>query len=81
MTWNGRQAACAAVSQVQRGWRHCVRHRLRRDGGSHRAGRPASGCLDGLVAGDEWYMLTKIVVTALVMLWNFFSRKRWLDAG
>jgi hypothetical protein len=34
-----------------------------------------------LVAGDEWYMLTKIVVTALVMLWNFFSRKRWLDAG
>jgi hypothetical protein len=34
-----------------------------------------------LVAGDEWYMLTKIVATALVMLWNFFSRKRWLDAG
>lgn len=24
---------------------------------------------------------TKVVATAIVMLWNFFSRKRWLDAG
>lgn len=24
---------------------------------------------------------TKVVATAVVMLWNFFSRKRWLDAG
>ena len=37
--------------------------------------------LGGLVAGDGWYMLTKVVATALVMFWNFFSRKRWLDAG
>lgn len=37
--------------------------------------------LGGLIAGDGWYMLTKVVATALVMFWNFFSRKRWLDAG
>jgi putative flippase GtrA len=37
--------------------------------------------LGGRLAGDEWYMLTKVVATALVMFWNFFSRKRWLDAG
>ena len=37
--------------------------------------------LGGRLVGDEWYMLTKIVATALVMFWNFFSRKRWLDAG
>lgn len=24
---------------------------------------------------------TKIIATAVVMLWNFWSRKRWLDAG
>ena len=35
----------------------------------------------GVVVGDEWYVLTKVVATALVMFWNFFSRKRWLDAG
>lgn len=37
--------------------------------------------LGGRLVGDEWYMLTKIFATALVMFWNFFSRKRWLDAG
>lgn len=37
--------------------------------------------LGGSLVGDEWYMLTKVVATALVMFWNFFSRKRWLDAG
>lgn len=37
--------------------------------------------LGGRIVGDEWYMLTKVVATALVMFWNFFSRKRWLDAG
>lgn len=37
--------------------------------------------MGGCLVGDEWYMLTKIVATALVMFWNFFSRKRWLDAG
>lgn len=37
--------------------------------------------LGGRLVGDEWYMLTKVVATALVMFWNFFSRKRWLDAG
>lgn len=24
---------------------------------------------------------TKVVATAVVMVWNFWSRKRWLDAG
>jgi hypothetical protein len=37
--------------------------------------------LGGRLVGDGWYMLTKVVATALVMFWNFFSRKRWLDAG
>lgn len=37
--------------------------------------------LGSRIAGDEWYMLTKVVATALVMFWNFFSRKRWLDAN
>lgn len=32
------------------------------------------------LVGDKWYMLTKVVATALVMFWNFLSRKRWLDA-
>lgn len=27
------------------------------------------------------YMGVKIVATALVMVWNFWSRQRWLDAG
>ena len=27
------------------------------------------------------YMLVKIVATAVVMVWNFVSRKKWLDAG
>ena len=36
--------------------------------------------LGGRIVGDEWYMLTKVVATALVMFWNFFSRKHWLDA-
>lgn len=27
------------------------------------------------------YMFVKVVATGIVMLWNFFSRKRWLDAG
>ena len=26
------------------------------------------------------YVLVKVVATALVMLWNFCSRKRWLEA-
>ncbi len=25
--------------------------------------------------------LTKLFATAVVMVWNFFSRRRWLDAG
>ncbi len=37
--------------------------------------------LGGRLVGDEWYMLTKVLATTLVMFWNFFSRKRWLDAG
>lgn len=27
------------------------------------------------------YMFTKIVATGIVMVWNFVSRKKWLDAG
>lgn len=30
---------------------------------------------------DLNYVLVKVVATAVVMLWNFFSRKRWLDAS
>lgn len=26
------------------------------------------------------YILVKLLATAIVMLWNFFSRKRWLEA-
>jgi hypothetical protein len=37
--------------------------------------------LGGRLVGNEWYMLMKVVATALVMFWNFFSRKRWIDAG
>ena len=37
--------------------------------------------LGGITVGDRLYMITKIVATALVMFWNFFSRKKWLDAG
>ena len=25
--------------------------------------------------------VTKVIATAVVMVWNFFSRKKWLDAG
>lgn len=28
-----------------------------------------------------YYVAVKVVATCLVMLWNFASRKRWLDAG
>jgi putative flippase GtrA len=27
------------------------------------------------------YLLVKVLATAIVMCWNFLSRKRWLDAG
>ena len=30
--------------------------------------------------GERWYVLAKVAATGIVMLWNFFSRKRWLDA-
>lgn len=33
------------------------------------------------VLGDSWYVMVKMLATGLVMLWNFFSRKRWLDAS
>ncbi len=35
------------------------------------------------VLGDSALMVTvtKLVATAIVMVWNFFSRKKWLDAG
>ena len=33
------------------------------------------------VLGERWYILVKVAATGIVMLWNFFSRKRWLDAG
>lgn len=32
------------------------------------------------VLGEGWYVLVKVVATGIVMLWNFFSRKHWLDA-
>lgn len=32
------------------------------------------------VLGEDWYVLVKVVATGIVMLWNFFSRKHWLDA-
>lgn len=28
-----------------------------------------------------WVSVTKFVATAVVMVWNFLSRRRWLDAG
>lgn len=31
--------------------------------------------------GDSWYVVVKVFATGLVMLWNFFSRKKWLDAS
>ncbi|MDD6693322.1 MAG: GtrA family protein [Atopobiaceae bacterium] len=31
--------------------------------------------------GDEWYVVVKFFATAIVALWNFFSRKKWLDAS
>ncbi|NHM14584.1 GtrA family protein [Xiamenia xianingshaonis] len=27
------------------------------------------------------YLVAKVVATAIVILWNFFSRKKWLDGG
>ena len=35
------------------------------------------------VLGDSAVMITvaKLVATVIVMVWNFFSRKKWLDAG
>ena len=35
------------------------------------------------VLGDSALMvtITKLVATAIVMVWNFVSRKKWLDAG
>lgn len=32
------------------------------------------------VLGENWYVLVKVLATGVVMLWNFFSRKHWLDA-
>lgn len=32
------------------------------------------------VLGEDWYVLVKVLATGVVMLWNFFSRKHWLDA-
>lgn len=32
-------------------------------------------------ANGPYYMGVKIFATAVVMIWNFFSRKKWLDAG
>ena len=32
------------------------------------------------VLGEDWYVLVKVAATGIVMLWNFFSRKHWLDA-
>lgn len=40
--------------------------------------------LAGVAAlGDSALMvtITKLVATAIVMVWNFFSRKKWLDGG
>lgn len=40
--------------------------------------------LAGVVAlGDSALMvtITKLVATVIVMVWNFFSRKKWLDGG
>lgn len=34
----------------------------------------------GTAAGLN-YMFVKVGATAVVMLWNFWSRRRWLDAG
>ena len=35
------------------------------------------------VIGESAFAVTvvKVVATAVVMVWNFWSRKRWLDAG
>ncbi|MGI6755169.1 MAG: GtrA family protein [Atopobiaceae bacterium] len=33
------------------------------------------------VFGDGAYVVVKIVATAIVALWNFISRKKWLDAS
>ncbi len=31
--------------------------------------------------GSRLYMLVKVIATVAVAVWNFASRKRWLDAG
>ena len=37
----------------------------------------------GVALGDSALMvtITKLVATVIVMVWNFFSRKKWLDGG
>ena len=39
-----------------------------------------------LIPWPDWlaghaYLIVKIFATAVVMVWNFVSRKKWLDAG
>lgn len=35
----------------------------------------------GINAANLNYVLVKLLATVVVMLWNFLSRKRWLDAS
>ena len=35
----------------------------------------------GVTALGVGYVLVKVFATCVVMLWNFFSRKKWLDAS
>ena len=35
----------------------------------------------GVNAANLNYVLVKLIATVVVMLWNFISRKRWLDAS
>lgn len=35
----------------------------------------------GVTFAGIHYLLVKVGATALVMVWNFWSRRRWLDAG
>ena len=35
----------------------------------------------GTVFAGVHYLLVKVFATGVVMVWNFLSRKRWLDAG
>lgn len=32
-------------------------------------------------ASGPYYVLVKVLATGIVMVWNFWSRRRWLDAG